>query len=153
MIRAYTRKRGLQRTVIQRRAKKGRKGQKRKKYEKKGMKNKTKKFKHANRAPAESRRDNVSFCWHNQSYRIIRLGDGPTEKPHDKTRRKTRNNEKDKNRERKEQKRPSTQSSKNQTRIYMSSWWCKDDTRDPKGRQGKKGKDDTNNHKEKNKHH
>ena len=57
---------------------------------------------------------------------IICPGDGPTEGPHDEARRKARK------KKRKEKKKAATQNSKNQTSIFMSSWWGNDDTRDPK---------------------
>ena len=48
--------------------------------------------------------------------------------------------------------RAATQSSKNQTSISMSSWWGKDDTRDPREGRDKGAKMITIITKEKNKH-
>ena len=102
VVHAYTRKRGLERTVVQR-TKRSRK-EKKKRKERKEKRNK--KSMHARRAQAESRGDK-------------------------KTRRKARSFKENKERKTKEEKRAATQSSRNQTSIYMSSWWGKDDTRDP----------------------
>ena len=74
VVHAYTRKRGLEMTVTQRRAKKGEKGHKRKKENKtkERKKERNKNFVHARRAQAESRGDKVAVCWHNQSYDMCR---------------------------------------------------------------------------------
>ena len=69
VVHAYTRKRGLEMAVIQRRAKKGKKEKKKRKERKK---NETKNFMHAGRAQAESRGYKVAVCWHNQSYDMSR---------------------------------------------------------------------------------
>ena len=71
MVHAYTRKRGLEMTVIQRRAKRAKRGKKEKKRkERKEKRNKN--FMHARRAQAESRGDKVAVCWYNQSYDMSR---------------------------------------------------------------------------------
>ena len=129
VVHAYTRKIGLEMAVIQRTAKKGKRGQKRKK-EKKGKERKTNQKTSCMRAGRRPSPEGTGLLFAGTISPMICLGDRPTEGLHDKTRRKARKKQRQK--KRKEKTRAATLSSENQTSISMSSWWGKDDTRDPR---------------------
>ena len=118
-------------TVIERRAKMGKNGQKRKNEKKRKEERKTKQKTSCMRTGRRPSPEGTRLLSAGTISPTLCLGDGPTEGRHDKTRRKKRKKN-EKKKKRKEKKRAATQSSKNQTSISMSSWWGKDDTRDPR---------------------
>ena len=139
MEHAYTRKRGLERTVIQRRAKKDKKGAKKKKEERK-PKQKTFCMRAGRRPSPEGTR----LLFAGTISPMMCLGDGPTERGHYKTRRKAR-------KKKKNEKRATTQSSKNQTSFFYVQLVGQGRHTSSEIRQRERVKNNNNNHKDKNK--